>query len=144
MLAYNVWRLGEGGGLTTATTKVLFFFYMEERGEVLLHLFEEAALEDKEVEDAGGDTTVGDVEDEAEEDKLFAAPNGKVGREGGFYEGEVEHINYLSVEEGGVTASFGEELGNLKGSGFAEEEPIKGAVDDVAKGANGDERDSYE
>jgi len=26
-LSHNVWRLGEGGVLTAATTKVLFFFY---------------------------------------------------------------------------------------------------------------------
>ena len=95
------------------------------------------AVLDEDVDDkpegADGDGGVGDVEDGVEEEEVFAAEEGEPLGPVELEKGEVEHIDHLALEEGGV-AAFGREEGCHREGALAEYQAIETAVDEVAHG----------
>ena len=47
-------------------------------------------------------------------------------------EGEIEHINYFAIKEGGIAAPFGKEGSNLIGSTLVENDAVEYRIDDIA------------
>ena len=97
---------------------------------------EEFPLEQDQVERAYRDAAVRKVENRFEED-VTAHERNPV-RPGP--EREVEHIHHLALHEGGVVAPGGDHAG----SGLGKDQSVEQAVDDVAEGAGGNERQSDE
>ncbi len=102
----------------------------------LLFLREESPLEQDQVDRAYRDAAVRKVEHRLEED-VPAHEGDPVGPRP---EREIEHVHHLALHEGGVVAPGGDHAGG----GFGEDQPIEQAVDDVAEGAGGDERQADE
>ena len=57
-------------------------------------------------------------------------------------DGEIEHVDYLSVQPAGIAAAVREESRDLGVGAFAENAPVKNAIDDVAYGSRSDERNA--
>lgn len=86
-------------------------------------------LEQDHVEDPDGDGRVREVEDGAEKDEMPVLAEEEVGEPavvlpGDVNEGEIQHVNNLAVQPSGVMKHLA----------------VKHAVDDVAHGASGDQR----
>ena len=103
---------------------------------ILLFFREEFPLEQDQVDRAYRDTAVREVEHRLEED-VTAHEGNPVGPGP---EREVEHVHHLALHEGGVMAPGGDDAGR----GLGEDQPVEQAVDDVAEGAGGDERQADE
>lgn len=91
-------------------------------------------------DDADGDGGVGDVEYCVEEEEILATPDGNPVGPSEAEEGEIEHIDDTAEEEGGITALGREELRHMVVA-VVEYEAIEAAVDEVADGADEDERE---
>ena len=99
---------------------------------ILLFLREEFPLEQDQVDRAYRDAAVREVEHRLEED----VPAHEGNPVGPGPEREVEHVHHLALHERGVMAPGGDDAGSRLG----EHQPVEQAVDDVAEGAGGDER----
>ena len=103
---------------------------------ILLFFREEFPLEQDQVDCAYRDTAVREVEHRLEED-VTAHEGNPVGPGP---EREVEHVHHLALHEGRVVPPGGDDAGGRLG----EDQPVEQAVDDVAEGAGGDERQADE
>jgi hypothetical protein len=108
---------------------LLFFFQVAENPFV----------EDDGEKDSDGDAGIGEVEDGGEEPGT--APERETVGDG--EEAEVEHVDYLSEEEGGVTVA-GRPLRYVHEGAIREENAVEHAVDDVAERARDDEAEDGE
>ena len=99
---------------------------------MLLFLREEFPLEQDQVDRAYRDTAIREVEYRLEEDVTSHERNPV----GPGPQREVEHVHHFALHEGGIMAP----RGNDAGSGLGKDQPIEQAVDNIAEGAGGDER----
>ena len=86
---------------------------------------------------ADGDRRIGYVEDGTEEFEVLSTDKGYPKRPIGLKQREIEHINYLALQEGGIAALGREEGGNVVVA-FVEDKAVETAVDDVAQGSGQD------
>lgn len=101
--------------------------------------FEKTSLENDEDGDTDRNGRIGDVEDGPEEDELIPSPEREPVRVEALDDREIEHVHHLAVQEAAVAPLGGHEPGNLVKGAFAEDHPVKGAVDDVAQGTGQDQ-----
>ena len=104
-------------------------------------------MENEHIKHANCDGGIGKIEDGSEEDEVSVGAEEEVGQPGGVLagyvdDGEIEHVDHLSVQPSGITAAVREECGDLGVGALAENAPIKHAVDDVAHRACRDKGDA--
>jgi hypothetical protein len=86
------------------------------------------------------DSAISNIEDGSEENVIVSTPERNPIRKESFPQGEVQHVDHLSLKESGITSSFGKKCGYLI-KAFIKDEAVKGAVDHIAYCTGEDERE---
>ena len=112
-----------------------------------LQRFQPLPLENQHVEHAYRDSSVGEVENGAEEDEMPVGTEEKLGQPGGVFsrhvdDGEIQHVDHTPMQPAGITTTVGEQGRDLRIGALAEDAPIEHAVNDVAHGTRRDEGDA--
>src|SRR5690606_14881864 len=76
---------------------------------------------------------IGEIKDRPEEGELISAPKREPGRELATDDGEIEHVNDLSVQKAGVPAFCWKELCFFIPGTFTEYHTIEGGVNDISQ-----------
>ena len=105
-------------------------------------LVEKLVLEQKQINDCNRDICVGQIEDRAEEVIVAVDQESQHTRHAvPLEQREIEHVDDLSHHESGVVAA---EFGDGIGRRLREQQPVAGAIDDVAQGAGQNQRQTHE
>ena len=114
---------------------------------LLIKGFEPFPLENQHIEHANSDGRVSEIEDGAEENEMPIGAEKEIGKPRGVFlrhinEGEIKHVDHAPMQPIGIAAAIGEEGRDLGVGAFAENAPVKDAIDDVAYGSRSDERNA--
>ena len=115
--------------------------------QTLIQTLQPLPLENQHIEHAYRDGSISQVEDGTEKDEMSIGTEEEVGQPRGVFlrhvdDGEIEHVDHLSVQPAGIATAVGEEGRDLGVGALAKDTPVKHTVDDVAHSACRDEGDA--
>ena len=115
--------------------------------QTLIQTLQPFPLENQHIEHANGVGRIGKIKYGSEEDEMPVWAEEEVGQPRGVFlrhidDGEIEHVDYLSVQPAGIAAAVREESRDLGVGALTKDAPVKHTVDDVAHSACRDEGDA--
>lgn len=110
-----------------------------------LHMLaKETFLEKQDSDNAGGDSSISDVEYRTEEHEIITAFERHPFRQVAFIDREIQHIHHAAVQEAAIAAARRQELRYFVSHAVVEDQAIEHTVDQVAGGASQYQRTAYQ